>query len=148
MDLGKKIAILLLLLTIGVSVKTIIDKGVNTDVPEIAGQSSSWLYRRGIYIENSDFKTLFEQEIELEIDTKELISRGKLQENCNDIRFLDEDNETPLQFSFKDIKSKEYGCNTINSKIIIKVPSLAIGGKTIYFLYGNSIAPSFNTSRP
>jgi hypothetical protein len=142
MDLGKKIAVLFLLLTIGISVKTIIDREANVDIPEIAGQSSSWLYRKGIYIKNSEFKTLFEQEIELEIDTKGLISKGKLQENCNDIRFLDEDNETPLQFSFRDIDSTNYGCNTIKTKIIINLPSLSKDGKTIYLLYGNSIAPS------
>ena len=142
MDLGKKIAVLLLLLTIGISVKTIIDREVNSDIPKIAGQSSSWLYRRSIEIENEVGKILPEKDFLLTINTKELISSGKLQPNCNDIRFLDEDNKTPLRYQIaKD--AKEEGCNSEETNIWIKITNLKREGKTIYLLYGNDNAANF-----
>jgi hypothetical protein len=145
MDLAKKIAILILLVTIGISVKMIIERETLLYTnPEIAGQTSSWLYRKSIHIEGKSRKISPERETLLTIDTKELILKGKLQPSCNDIRFLDEDNQTPLEYWFEEKDSKEYGCNTTKTKIWVKVASFAKEGKTIYFLYGNSTAPNLN----
>ncbi len=145
MDLGKKIAILILLVTIGISAKIIIDReGLFNDNPEIAGQSSSWLYRRNIYIESDSHRISFNQDIPIIINTQELISSGKLQPNCNDIRFLDEDNQTPLQYNIEGKIDEKGGCNSKETKIWLKIPSLQPEGKTIYFLYGNSTAPNLN----
>ena len=145
MDLGKKIAILLLLLTIGISVKMIVDRELNIDNnPQVAGKSSSWLYRRSLYISNHDFKILFEEDIRLLIDTKSLISSGKLLPNCNDIRFLDEDNKTPLRYWFEEKKSEKVGCGSEETLIWVSIPRIPVEGKTIYFLYGNELAQSID----
>lgn len=145
MDLGKKIAILFLLLTIGISTKMVIDKEINTDTPDISGQSSSWLYRRAIEIENDTNKILPEKDFVLTIDTEKLISSGKLQPNCNDIRFLDEDNATSLQYHIEEKRGQEDGCNSKETKILIKIFSIKPQGKIIYLLYGNSSAPNLES---
>jgi hypothetical protein len=146
MDLTKKITVLLLLVTIGVSIKMILDRKINTyNNPQVAGQSSNWLYRRSIYIENDKPNLLFERDVKLVINTEELIISKKLQPTCNDIRFLDEDNQTPLQYKFENQGDKEQGCNSEETVIWVKIPTLKEEGKTIYFLYGNSSAIGFDT---
>ncbi len=142
MDLGKKITILILLVTIGISVKMIQDQSSSIlDSPEIAGENSSWLYRKGIRIENERERLTFTEGVEVTINTKELIELGKLQPTCNDMRFLDDDNETSLDFEILGQPNTEGGCNSENTKVSIKVTSIPAEGKTIYFLYGNRTAP-------
>lgn len=155
MDLGKKIAIIVLLLTIGISIKMILDTQIDLSTqPEVAGSASSWLYRRAIDIESDSHTNLFDEQILVEINTKELISSGKLLPDCSDIRFLDEDNETPLRYyiegddvdtRFVDKEEIEGSCNSEETKIWITIPSLRPEGKTIYFLYGNSYIPNLKT---
>jgi hypothetical protein len=125
----------------------IIDKKVNTDTPNVSGQSSSWLYRRAIEIKNDSGNIEFEKDILLTINTKELIAKGKLRPDCNDIRFLDEDHETPLKYQIaKDSDNENFkGCNSEETKIWVRVPTVGREGKTIYFLYGNNSAPDFQT---
>jgi hypothetical protein len=111
------------------------------DQPEIAGESSTWLYRKGIKIENEKNRLTFTEDVEIIINTRELIELGKLQPTCNDMRFLDEDNETSLDFEILGGNKTEDGCNSENTKVSVKITSIPAEGKTIYFLYGNSTAP-------
>lgn len=142
MDLGKKITILILLVTIGISVKMIQDQSSSIlDSPEIAGENSSWLYRKGIKIENERERLTFTEDVEITINTKELIELGKLQPTCNDMRFLDNDNKTSLDFEILGQPNTEGGCNSESTKVSVKITSIPAEGKTIYFLYGNSTAP-------
>jgi hypothetical protein len=142
MDLGKKITILILLATIGISIKMIQNHGGSIlDTPEIAGQSTSWLYRKAIKIENERERLTFTEGVEITINTKELIELGKLQPTCNDMRFLDSDSETSLDFEILGQPNTDSGCNSENTKVLVKITSIPKEGKTIYFLYGNSTAP-------
>ncbi len=143
MDIGKKITILILLITIGISVKMIQDQKNSSimDQPEIAGESSTWLYRKGIKIENEKKRLTFTEDVEIIINTKELIELGKLQPTCNDMRFLDDDNETPLDFEILGGNNTKDGCNSEKTKVSVKITSIPAEGKTVYFLYGNSTAP-------
>lgn len=144
MDLGKKITILILLVTIGISVKMIQDQSSSIlDSPEIAGENSSWLYRKGIRIENERERLTFTEAVEITINTKELIDLGKLQPTCDDMRFLDDDNKTSLDFEILGQPGTEEGCNSESTKVSVKITSIPAEGKTIYFLYGNSTAPKF-----
>jgi hypothetical protein len=147
MDLGKTITVLLLLLTIGISTKMIIDRNAKTDTPSVSGQSSSWLYRRAIEIENDSEMIQFEKDVLLTINTKELITKGKLRPDCNDIRFLNEDHETPLKYQIAESNENEdfEGCNSEETKIWVRVPTVERKGTIIYFLYGNNDAPDFQT---
>ena len=142
MDLGKKITILILLATIGISIKMIQDQSSSIlDTPEIAGESRSWLYRKVIKIENESGRLTFTENVEITINTKELVELGKLQQTCNDMRFLDEDNETPLDFEILGQPNTKDGCNSEKTKVLVKITSIPAEGKIIYFLYGNSTAP-------
>ena len=142
MDLGKKITILILLVTIGISVKMIQDQSSSIlDSPEIAGENSSWLYRKGIKIENEKERLTFTEGVEITINTKELIDLGKLQPTCDDMRFLDDDYETSLDFEILGQPNTKGGCNSENTKVSVKITSIPAEGKTIYFLYGNKTAP-------
>ncbi len=67
------------------------------------------------------------------IDTASLISSGKLKNDCSDIRFTLDDFQTSLPYWI------EYGCNTHETKIWVKIPSIPANGiVSIYMFYGNN----------
>ena len=133
---------LLLILLIGViffGVRIVIDGELiptNNDDVEVLGHTSSWLYRRAIELENEEEENLRDTEVLITLNTQDLINSGKLLENCNDIRFLDNDNSTLLRHRI------ESGCNTEQTDILIILPSLPKDGTLIYFYYGNPYVPN------
>jgi len=66
------------------------------------------------------------------VDTQTLISEGKMQADCDDIRFYDIGNVTSLNYWI------ESGCNTSTTKIWVKTLSIPTGGATMHMEYGNS----------
>ena len=97
---------------------------------------SGWQYRKEITITEQSGSTLTDYPVLLTIDTASLISEGKMRSDCGDIRFTDE-NDTLLTYYL------ESACNTANTKIWVKVPSIpASSSTTIYMYYGNSEAES------
>lgn len=98
-----------------------------------AWYDNSWLYRRGITVSNSG-GTLTNEDVLITLDTATLISQGKLQSDCDDLRLVDSDDSTLLQYWIED------DCNTSSTKIWTRIPSLPNGGKTIYTYYGNNSA--------
>ncbi len=98
-----------------------------------AWYSSSWMYRRAITVNNSG-GTLTDEDVLINLDTATLISGNKLLSNCNDLRFVDSNDSTLLQYWIED------DCNTSDTKIWVRIPSLPSGGKTIYVYYGNNAA--------
>ncbi len=101
--------------------------------------STGWDYKRTITVTGSG-SVLTDEDILVTIDTASLINQGKLQSNCNDLRFVDSDNSTLLNFWI------EGGCNSSTTNIWVRIPSLPSGGKTIYMYYGNSSASSVELS--
>ncbi|MGI6423544.1 MAG: DUF2341 domain-containing protein [Candidatus Dojkabacteria bacterium] len=100
-----------------------------------AWYDNNWLYRRAITVSNSG-STLTNEDVLITLDTQSLITAGKLQSNCNDLRFVDSNDTTLLSYWI------EGGCNTTSTKIWVRIPSLPSGGKTIYAYYGNTSAGS------
>jgi len=98
-------------------------------------ESSSWLYRKTLEIPNNGSMAI-NKIVSINLDTKSLITANKLQTDCDDLRFLDDDETTTLQYWI------EGQCNTSSTKILIRIPSLPKDGKTIYILYGNPTALS------
>ncbi|MCK5039433.1 MAG: DUF2341 domain-containing protein [Candidatus Aenigmarchaeota archaeon] len=86
-------------------------------------------YRNPITITNtgSDLK---DYSVYLTKDTAILISAGKMRADCGDIRFRDEEGNALAYFL-------EGGCDSANTKLWVKVPSIPAGIKTIYMHYGN-----------
>jgi hypothetical protein len=101
-------------------------------------RASGWSYRKPITIDNTkNANTLSNYQVSVTLDTASLISAGKLRSDCGDIRFTDSDGQTLLSYWI------ESGCNSANTKIWVKVPSIpASSTKTIYVYYGNPSATS------
>ena len=95
-----------------------------------------WRYRIPIRIEEKSGNNLTDYQVCITIDTASLISAGKMQANCSDIRFVDSaNNELPYWI--------ESGVNTNSTKVWVKVPSIPLNGTTlIYMYYGNPDATS------
>jgi len=106
--------------------------------PSLAWWNGSWQYRRPITINNTqNSNSLTDYQILVTVDTATLISDGKMRSDCGDIRFVDSDDSTKLSYWI------ESGCNSSNTKIWVKVPSIpASSTKTIYMYYGNPNATS------
>ncbi|MHA1329652.1 MAG: DUF2341 domain-containing protein [Candidatus Hodarchaeales archaeon] len=95
-----------------------------------------WQYRKEITITEQSGNTLTDYQVMLTIDTASLISQGKMNSDCSDIRFTDE-NDNPLSYWI------ESGCNSANTKIWVKVPNISASSTaTIYMYYGNPSASS------
>jgi hypothetical protein len=95
-------------------------------------------YRRVVTIDNTtNASSLTNYQVLVTVDTATLISESKMQSDCDDIRFLDDDDETNLDYWIETDNSN--GCNTTTTRIWVKVPSIgANASKTIYMYYGDS----------
>ncbi|HPP18631.1 MAG TPA: DUF2341 domain-containing protein [Candidatus Dojkabacteria bacterium] len=107
----------------------------NTSEDSSAWYNTSWLYRRSIFISNKETQAINE-EVLIEYDTKSLIDAGKLQNDCDDLRFVDSDDSTLLPYWI------EGGCNSSQTQVWVRIPNLPESGKTIYMYYGNESAPN------
>jgi len=74
-------------------------------------------YRKPVAITNSG-SALTNYQTLVTADTASLILAGKMKNDCGDIRFTDTDGSTQLNYWI------ESGCNTANTKIWVKVPSI------------------------
>ena len=94
------------------------------------GWLSGWAYRKPITIDNTaNSNNLTDYQVLVTLDTQSLISAGKMQSDCRDIRFADSDGTTLISYWI------ESGCNTASTKIWVKVPLIpASSNKTIYLL--------------
>ncbi|MBU5678907.1 MAG: DUF2341 domain-containing protein [Candidatus Aenigmarchaeota archaeon] len=96
----------------------------------------SFSYRRPITITNTA-GALTDYQVLVTLDTASLISQGKMRSDCGDIRFTDSDGATKLSYWI------ESGCNSANTRIWIKIPSIPrTSTKLIYMYYGNSSVTS------
>jgi len=92
---------------------------------------------RPITITNNVAQTLTDYQVSFTLDTANLIAQGKMRSDCGDLRVTQSDGQTLLPYWI------ESGCNTNNTKIWTKVPSIPAGGSTtIYIWYGNPQATS------
>ena len=102
--------------------------------------ASSYNYKRPITINNTqNSNSLTDYQILITVDTTSLISAGKMRSDCGDIRFMDSDGTTQLNYWIGS------GCDSSSTRIWVKVPSIpASSTKTIYMYYGNSSATSLS----
>jgi len=107
----------------------------NTSEDSSAWYNTSWLYRRSVFISNTDTQAINE-EVLIEYNTKSLIDAEKLQNDCDDLRFVDSDDSTLLPYWI------EGGCNSSQTQVWVRIPNLPASGKTIYMYYGNESAPN------
>jgi len=134
--LNKKTILTIILTTSLVAVSTVVSyiTLLKKDSEEV-WYDSNWTYRKTVYIKNIPKNSQgVEEDVLLEIDTKGLISEDKLVEDCRDIRFVDEDNNTPLEYWI------EGGCNTTQTQVWVRIKLPQKPEKIIYMYYGNELA--------
>ena len=101
--------------------------------------NTTFQYRKPITITEQSGNTLTDYQVRLEIDTATLISEGKMNEDCSDVRFTYENSTGEYEIPYW----IESGCNSANTIIWIKVPEIPANGETtIYMYYGNPSATS------
>ena len=103
-------------------------------------------YETEVTIDNTTpYATLSNYLLSLNINTQNLISNGYMQSTCNDIRFFDSNNSTPLNYNIIS------GCNSTDTIIYVEIPESIPSNlsKTIYMEYGNSsMASGTDSSLP
>jgi hypothetical protein len=90
-------------------------------------------YRKPVTITNSG-SLLSNYDVVISFDTATLISQGKMQSDCDDIRVRDSDGSTELSYWI------EGGCNRSDTQLWARVPSIPTGTKTVYVYYGKADA--------
>ena len=111
---------------------------------ETIENGSSWSYRKPINIANPG-SALTDYQVLVTLDTASLISAGKMQADCDDIRSTNSDGTTLINHWL------DSGCNSANTNIWVQVPSIPTAGATIFILYGNTEAAtgsSFTSTFP
>jgi len=100
---------------------------------------TNWNYRTPITIQENSGNTLTDYEVKLTIDTATLISEGKMNSDCSDMRFTYENSTGEYEIPYW----IESGCNSANTIVWVKVPQIpASSTSTVYMYYGNSDATS------
>ncbi|MBI3985063.1 MAG: DUF2341 domain-containing protein [Candidatus Levybacteria bacterium] len=107
------------------------------------GSNAAWFddnygYRQRVDITNSG-SAQTNYQIVITLNTSALISAGKMQAGCNDIRIVDLTGDL-LPYWIETGGSN--GCNTTTTKVWTKVTSIPTSGQTIYVYYGNPMAAS------
>src|SRR3989344_5545535 len=100
--------------------------------------SANWLYYQPVSITNNVASVLTDYETKLTLNTQVLITAGKLQSQCQDLRFVGADGITRLAYFLEPAD-----CNSTTTPVWIKDPSIpASGTTTINMYYGNTGAVS------
>lgn len=104
--------------------------------------NNNWPCRQKITIDNSNSAlVLNDYQVLLNINTQDLISQEKMNIDCSDMRFLDSDQETILNYWIE-----ANTCNSNNTKVWLKVPFIpSFNLKNVYLYYNNSEASSFSS---
>lgn len=103
-----------------------------------------WQYRQKVTLGTVTTELVGYQVQLTGINTQALYNAGKLQANCEDLRFTDIDGKL-LEYWVED---KGVTCqNSTSTDIWVKTTRLAVGGTTLYMYYGNSTASSYQSAR-
>lgn len=104
---------------------------------EAAWFDESWIYRQRVDITNSgSAQTDFQ--VAITFNTSALITAGKMQSDCDDIRVTDMNGKLLPHW----IETGTNACNTTTTAIWTKAPSIPTSGATLYLYYGNLSATS------
>ncbi len=110
----------------------------------VAGKwfNNTWPFRRAVVVQNNVASQQSNYQVNLRMDTASLISAGKMQANCNDLRFANSTG-SEIAYWFENASS----CNTTSTTIWAKVPNIpASGTEVIAMYYGNLSALLVNVS--
>lgn len=105
---------------------------------EAAWWDETWLYRKAVQISNANSEDLTDFQVAIILDTASLITAGKMQGDCDDLRITDDDGNVIPHW----LEENNPGCNNVATKVWVKVPTVHKGtnATTVYAYYGNSQA--------
>lgn len=105
---------------------------------EAAWWDETWLYRKAVQISNSNGADLTDFQVAITLDTVSLITAGKMQGDCDDLRITDQNGQILPHW----IEENNPGCNNAATKVWVKIPTVHKGtnATTIYAYYGNAQA--------
>jgi hypothetical protein len=92
-----------------------------------------WGYRVEVTLNNSGSE-LTDFQVGFTLDTASLISSGKMQADCDDIRVVDNAQTTIIPHWLE-------ACNLATTKIWVKLSTIPTGTQALYVYYGNSGVP-------
>jgi len=98
-------------------------------------EADSWEYRKQVNLTSGVDETLTDFPVHIVMDTASLISAGKMQGDCDDIRIMNSSVTGELSYEI------ETGtCNTSETVLWVKIPALYNSStvNTVYVYYGNS----------
>ncbi|MCD4779447.1 MAG: DUF2341 domain-containing protein [Candidatus Omnitrophica bacterium] len=114
--------------TDGAQDMTIEDLGLGTDSATVV-------------VDNSACGPQTNYQVLITLNTQALISQGKMQADGDDIRILDSDNTTPLNYWIQ-----TGTVNSTSTRIWVKVPGIpALSTKSLYLYYNNALAGPFSS---
>ncbi len=116
----------------GISAYYLISRNKEGEV--LSWMSSSWAYRKGVEVDNAGGTQLTNEDVLITLDTASLVTGGKMQNDCDDLRVTDSDTTTSINYWI------ESGCDTSSTRIWVRIPTLPAAGTTIYLYYGNTSA--------
>jgi hypothetical protein len=123
-----------------IAIPTVIKNTFFPTQTEAAWWNEGWLYRQRVDITNNESTDLTDFQVKITLDTATLITAGKLQSDCDDIRITDhQGNEIPFW-----VEENDPGCNDTATEIWVKIPTLPADDGVVYLYYGNassSISP-------
>jgi hypothetical protein len=99
-----------------------------------------WDKRRPVDVEERSGQVLQDYQIKLSVDTSELLSQDKMQQDCSDLRFTSVDGVTQLDYWIQS------GCDTGSTEVWVEVGELSASIENrVYMYYSNpSASPSSN----
>ena len=102
---------------------------------DAAWYDSSYRLRQVIYFENDGSAVTSPRQILIEIDTATLISAGKMQSDCDDVRFVFDGKAVPSS-----IDAHQGACNTASTDFYVEIDHVNSGGNKLWIYYGNPSA--------
>ncbi|GIW62072.1 MAG: hypothetical protein KatS3mg089_0924 [Patescibacteria group bacterium] len=97
--------------------------------------NDQWLYRQKVDITNSSGSNLTDFQVAITLNTAQMITDGKLQSDCDDIRFVNQKGDILHHWRIPTTL-----CNTSTTKFFVRITSIPTNGTTIFVYYGNSTA--------
>lgn len=112
--------------------------------------NTSWSYKTNFSVQQTGSSTIYDIPILLNgtngWNTKALISAGKMNANCSDLRIVNSAENSLLNFTFNSYENTVTGCNGTNTLIWVKMDNITTSNTTIYAYYGNPAAPFGNAT--
>lgn len=106
---------------------------------EAAWWDEGYGFRQRASISHSNGTDLTDFQVKITIDTASLISEGKMQSDCDDVRVVASNGQS-LPYWIEE--SGPGACNMATTAIWVKVTTVFTSGTNIFLYYGNPVAES------